>query len=238
VGIAAAVVATAVVGCLAQSPGPPGFRPPGDGGQDAAATDATDGDDAPTTGGSGGAGDGGGGSGGGAGAGGGGSGSGGGGGGDRDGAVTDGGPSDVPPTDAQRSCTVTPSSCSCIDGIPPTEPPGPCNLTTVMRDADERAVCCKSSFGCSCTSYLCRSQAAPQICVCGVGFLVETSVEGPRVASCTRGGGLQHCCLSQSPRQCVCLGTTCAAGDIEVAECTPATLAACTGADQSVLACN
>jgi hypothetical protein len=131
------------------------------------------------------------------------------------------------------ACTTTPSSCTCLLDIP--GEPRACSTTSVRTDADEGTICCRRASSCRCGAFSCRQQVSPLLCQCGVSYLVESAVQGPRVASCSVPG---RCCLSPARDRCACIPLPCPAGDIEVPSCTPATVAACAPGETSVAVCN
>ena len=149
-----------------------------------------------------------------------------------DGADAAGGSGGGPPNDgAAIMCSVLPFGCVCS----PAEPSqvGACTTTSVVRMAEQRAVCCDDEFKCICVAYECVR--AGSSCACQ---LAQAGAAGTRVDDCSAvtGNAAIKCCRSYG--QCICSAMDCLPIETRVANCSLDDLLTCDANGKSVSRCD
>jgi hypothetical protein len=131
------------------------------------------------------------------------------------------------PTGSSIACNATAGGCLCLLDDPQPGTLGACSPATIVRDAQEQAVCCLNEFLCSCNRYGCRSDDAASYCQCGLVTDLAGVTIGVPVAACPPPTPQQRCCLSSSNATCICSRLACAAEEVEVPSCAAATAGTC-----------
>ena len=139
----------------------------------------------------------------------------------------------------ERSCSVTPNGCFCLQGQD-TGQLSACNAISVVKNTGEQGICCDDgTLLCKCDAYVCKSTGS--LCECGTTSTVNADIpSGTLSAACPAPTANQKCCLdvdTSGNALCFCSAADCA-GATSVASCSITQVAVCaTGQGQQVATC-
>jgi len=128
---------------------------------------------------------------------------------------------------APHTCAIDSSSrCSCHDGTPSDQDPA-CTSTSVATGADEVGVCCQGPSVCQCDAYVCRYDAAQDICACGAVGTIDGEINGATVSTCPMPDEQRKCCYQPDSDECTCSSADCMKGWFLAFSCSIGRVAIC-----------
>lgn len=128
---------------------------------------------------------------------------------------------------APRTCTTESGSrCSCQDGTPSDQNPA-CTSTSVVTGADQVGVCCQGPSACQCDAYVCRYDAALDVCACGAVGTIDGEISGPTVSTCPMPDEQRKCCYQPDSDECTCSAADCMKGWFLAFSCSIGRVAIC-----------
>jgi len=126
-----------------------------------------------------------------------------------------------------QTCTIESTSrCSCHDGTPSDQDPA-CTSTSVASAADEVGVCCQGPAVCQCDAYVCRYDAAQDVCRCGAVDVIDGEINGPTVSTCPMPDEQRKCCYQPDSDECTCSAADCMKGWFLAFSCSIGRVAIC-----------
>ena len=97
----------------------------------------------------------------------------------------------------------------------------------MVTAAGQVGVCCQGPTVCQCDAYVCRYDAARDVCACGAVGTIDGAIDGPTVSTCPMPDEQRKCCYQPDSDECTCSAADCMEGWFLAYTCSIGRVAIC-----------